>query len=128
MECYPHFSHKTDIYGRPVHYELLGQVDLAGLMRVTSIDRLIKHHILGWERIKAHIFPACSLAAQRNVYTCTSVLDLKGIRVASLTKDVRTFMAAIARIDQVWLCQDCCTVVDSCTGCCEAAMLFKSQS
>jgi hypothetical protein len=100
---YPHFSHKTDIYGRPVHYELLGQLDLNGLMRVTSLERLIKHHMLGWERIKAHVFPACSLAAGRSVYTCTTVLDLKGLRVASFTKDVRTFVAAIASIDQVWM-------------------------
>lgn len=50
---YPHFSHKTDVYGRPVHYELLGQLDLPGLMRLSTVERLIKHHTLGWVRAEA---------------------------------------------------------------------------
>ena len=100
-QFYPHFSHKTDIYGRPVHYELLGQLDLPGLMRSCTVERLVRHHTLGWERTKSLLFPACCVAAQRQVYTIVTVLDLKGLKMAAFTKDVRAFVAAIAKIDQV---------------------------
>lgn len=53
------------------------------------------------ERTKSVVFPACCVAAQRQVYTIVTVLDLKGLKMAAFTKDVRAFVAAISKIDQV---------------------------
>lgn len=103
LKHYPHFVHKTDKYGRPVHYELLGELNITGLMRAASSERILKHHSLGWEHTKSVILPACSVAAQRDVFTCVSVIDLKGLSMTSFTKDVRTFVAAVAQMDQVCL-------------------------
>jgi hypothetical protein len=84
-----------------VHYELLGELNLPSLLHFCDVQRLIKHHSLGWEWTKKVIFPACSIAAQRDVYTCVTVLDLKGVKMSSFTKDVRTFVHEVSSIDQV---------------------------
>ena len=98
---HPHFYHKTDKYGRPVYYELLGDLNLAEVLKACDIQRLIRLHCLGWEKVRSHIFPACSVAADRDIYTCVTVLDLKGLKMTSFNKDTREFIAAIANIDQV---------------------------
>ena len=50
--------------------------------------------------IRDRIFPACSARVGREVFTCTAVLDLKGLKLNSFTKDVREFISQIAAIDQ----------------------------
>ena len=97
---YPHFYHKTDRFGRPVHYELLGELNLPAMLEVCSVDRLIKHHTLGWERTRREVFPACSVAAGRQIFSCVAVIDLKGLKMASFSKETRSFIAAVASIDQ----------------------------
>jgi hypothetical protein len=98
---HPHFYHKTDIFGRPVYYELLGDLNLPEVLKLCDIERLIRLHCLGWEKVRGEIFPCCSIAAGRDVYTCVTVLDLKGLKMTSFTKDTREYIAAIASIDQV---------------------------
>jgi CRAL/TRIO domain len=98
---YPHFWHKVDRFGRPVHYELLGELQLPAMLKVCSVERLVKLHTLGWERIKRHVFPACSVSAGRTIFSFVAVIDLKGLKMTSFTKDTRTFIAEIAKIDQV---------------------------
>jgi hypothetical protein len=84
-----------------VYYELLGELQLSELLKHVSLDRLVKLHVLAWERTRNEIFPACSKRIGREVFTCTCVLDLKGVRINSFTKDVREFISRIATIDQV---------------------------
>ena len=97
---YPHFYHKCDVHGRPVYYELVGEVQLAELLKHVCLERLVKLHILAWEKTRQEIFPACSARVGREVFTCTAVLDLKGLKLNSFTKDVREFISQIAAIDQ----------------------------
>jgi hypothetical protein len=98
---YPHFYHKVDIHGRPVYYELIGELQLAELLKHVCLDRLVKLHVLHWENTRKEIFPACSRQVGKEIFTCTCVLDLKGIRINSFTKDVREFISRVASIDQV---------------------------
>jgi hypothetical protein len=98
---YPHFYHKTDKFGRPVYYELLGELNLSALLKVVSVDRLVRLHARSWETTRQTVFPACSFVAGRDIFTCTTVLDMKGVKLTSFTKEVRDFIAQISSIDQV---------------------------
>jgi len=70
LEAYPHFFHKTDRWGRPVCYELIGELDAARLMAVTTVDRLVEYHVRCWEATKRHLLPECSRRAGREVRRC----------------------------------------------------------
>lgn len=100
-QLYPHFYHKVDVHGRPVYYELVGELQITELLKHVSLDRLIKLHIMGWEKTRNDIFPACSEQVGREIFTCLAVLDLKGMTLGTFNRDVREFIARIAAIDQV---------------------------
>jgi len=42
---YPHFYHGVDKLGRPVYYERFGVLDVPGLFRITTEERMIRHYI-----------------------------------------------------------------------------------
>lgn len=101
LAVYPHFYHKTDKWGRPVYYELLGELNAKELMKVTTVERLVQYHIHCWERTKSTLMPLCSNRVGRDIFTAVTILDLKGSSVSNFTTAVRTFIATISRIDQV---------------------------
>lgn len=97
---YPHFYHKTDVFGRPVYYELLGKVKLHKLMETTNLERFLKYHITACESFRCQKLRACSVAFGRDILTTTVILDLDGLGMKHLTPTVQTFMQSIFRIDQ----------------------------
>ncbi|KAI5070602.1 hypothetical protein GOP47_0014945 [Adiantum capillus-veneris] len=99
-ELYPHFHHKVDKCGRPVYIERYGQLHLEDLLRVTTLDRLLLYHIKEWEILINCKFPACSQAVGRPVLQSLTILDLKGVTMKHLNKQVRHFIQKITRIDQ----------------------------
>lgn len=99
-EMYPHFHHKTDKIGRPVYVERYGQLHLEDLLKITTLDRLLLYHIKEWEILIDWKFPACSKAAGRPISQSLTILDLKGVTMKHLSKQVRSFMQKITRIDQ----------------------------
>jgi hypothetical protein len=109
-QYYPHFYHKTDKFGRPVYYELLGELNAAELMKATTVERLVRYHIRCWERATQQLLPACSRAAGRQIFTCVTILDLKGISRSAFSASVRAFLREITTLDQVraLLCQQLC--------------------
>ncbi|MCO5601271.1 hypothetical protein L7F22_055390 [Adiantum nelumboides] len=99
-ESYAHFHHKTDKCGRPIYIERYGQLQIEDLLRVTTLDRLLLYHIKEWEILINCKFPACSRVAGRPILQSLTILDLKGVTMKHLNKQVRHFIQKITRIDQ----------------------------
>ena len=48
---YPHGYHKTDVEGRPIYMERIGDIDLKILFTVTSQERLLRYYVREYERV-----------------------------------------------------------------------------
>jgi hypothetical protein len=54
-------------------------------MNVTTVDRFLKYHVQGFEKVFSEKFPACSIAAKRHIDSTTTVLDVHGLVISELT-------------------------------------------
>ncbi|KAG0489304.1 hypothetical protein HPP92_008115 [Vanilla planifolia] len=99
--CYPHGFHGVDKQGRPVYIEKLGKVDPNKLLSVTTIERFIRYHVQGLEKIYSDKCPACSIAAKRRIDTMTTILDVEGLSWMSLGKIINLVQDIIIRINRI---------------------------
>ncbi|XP_074566895.1 phosphatidylinositol/phosphatidylcholine transfer protein SFH9-like isoform X2 [Curcuma longa] len=99
LNCYPHGFHGVDKEGRPVYIERLGKVDPNKLLSVTSVERFIKYHVQGIEKVLAEKYPACSVASGRHIDTMTTILDVQGVNWLSVGKLARDVVLKIQKID-----------------------------
>eukprot|EP01018_Ginkgo_biloba_P018134 Gb_24649 [translate_table: standard] len=99
-EFYPHFHHKTDKLGRPVYIERLGKLQLDELLKITTMERMLLYHIKEWEILIDWKFPPCSKNAGRTINQSLTILDLKGVTMKHMSKQVRQFIQKISRVDQ----------------------------
>ncbi|KAI5060095.1 hypothetical protein GOP47_0024515 [Adiantum capillus-veneris] len=99
-ELYPHFHHKTDKLGRPIYIERLGHLQLDEILKITTTDRMLMYHIKEWEILIDWKFPACSKKAGRLIMQSLTILDLKGVAMKTMNKQVRSFIQKLTKIDQ----------------------------
>lgn len=92
LSIYPRGLHKTDKFGRPIHYELLGTVDIEQLIKVSSLDRLLKYNVKKIDFLINKIFPICSKAYGKNVSQFINILDLKGFSIKLMSKKVYDYI------------------------------------
>mmetsp|Transcript_10482 Transcript_10482/g.18328 ORF Transcript_10482/g.18328 Transcript_10482/m.18328 type:complete len:524 (-) Transcript_10482:635-2206(-) len=100
IEAFPQGYHKCDKKGRPIYIQLLGQVDVVKMKKVTTEERMIKFHIQEYERCNKVIMPVCSHLAGRNVDQTFGILDAKGVGLSHLSGEVKRVLTSLLKYDQ----------------------------
>ena len=97
---YPHSYHKTDKNGRPIYIELLSQVNVDELFKVTTEQNMIKYYVREYERLMTRRFPACSAMMKKPVEQSLTILDLQGIGIGILVGKIKSFVNLASDIGQ----------------------------
>jgi len=97
---YPHGYHKTDKQGRPIYIECIGRLELTKLFEVTTEERMMKYYVREYERVLMERFPACSRKEGRHIEQSFTILDLNGISMRMMNKQVYNFVKVASSIAQ----------------------------
>lgn len=75
-------------------------LNLKKLFQVTTEERLIKYYIQSYEFLLKRIFPSCTAAAGHRVDQTFTILDLNGVSLSMVGKQVYHFIQLASKIGQ----------------------------
>jgi hypothetical protein len=85
--------------GRPVYFELLGNIDLAAMYKITTAERMLQNLVVEYEKLADPRLPACSRKAGQLLETSCSVMDLKGVGLSKIGS-VYSYVKSVSAISQ----------------------------
>jgi hypothetical protein len=91
---YPHGYHGTDKMGRPVYIERYSKLSSSTLNKITTMDRVSKYWVKGYETLLYQRFPSCRPGVSQSVV----ILDLSGVRLGTFDSKAREFLKIISKI------------------------------
>jgi CRAL/TRIO domain/CRAL/TRIO, N-terminal domain len=95
---YPKIWHKTDKLGRPVWIKHHATFNVEQLLKVSTHERFVKHHIRENEKLQKYRFEACSVARGERVSQVVLIMDLKGFSLLEVARAL-SILKEVAQID-----------------------------
>jgi hypothetical protein len=74
-------------------------LDIKQLFAVTTMDRMLQHHVYEYEKLVNYRFKACSIAFGTHVEQSTTILDLKGVSLSGFSS-VFSLVKQVSAISQ----------------------------
>lgn len=91
---YPHGYHGVDKFGRPVYIERYSKMNADFLHQITTLERISKYWVQGYERLLYERFPSCG---PKITQSCV-ILDLAGIKLSMFNSRAREFLRTVSKI------------------------------
>jgi hypothetical protein len=91
---YPHGYHGIDKVGRPIYIERYAKMNADYLHKITTLDRIAKYWVRGYEILLYQRFPVC----RPGITQSTVILDLAGVRLSTFDSRAREFLRLISKI------------------------------
>ena len=94
---YPHGYHGVDKTGRPVYIERYSKMNADYLYKISTLERVSKYWVKGYEHLLYDRFPACSTNGRKISQSCV-ILDLAGIKLSMFDSRAREFLRTVSKI------------------------------
>ena len=95
---YPHGYHGQDKLGRPLYIERYSKLNADFLYKVTSMERVSKYWVKGYEQLLFQRLPACSKEGEKPVTQSCVILDLAGVKLSMFDSRAREFLKTVSKI------------------------------
>ncbi|KAI8615844.1 CRAL-TRIO domain-containing protein [Chytriomyces sp. MP71] len=99
MALYPRFYHKTDKFGRPVYFEVLGNISIKMFEGITTTERFVKYYVREYEKTARYRLPACGKKTGTLIDKSCTIIDLKNVPLMQFNS-IRKFLGEVTGIAQ----------------------------